>query len=64
MTVFTHIDHSAGAAKVDKALRPTVLLIFGNPTAGMPLLQSPAEDCHRSAHESAGLGGQRRAGMV
>ncbi len=40
MTVFARIDHSAGAAKVGKELRPTVLLIFGNPKAGTPLMQS------------------------
>jgi uncharacterized protein (DUF302 family) len=38
--VFARIDHSAGAAKVDKELRPTVLLIFGNPKAGTPLMES------------------------
>ena len=40
MTVFARIDHAAGAAKVDKVLRPTELLIFGNPKAGTPLMQS------------------------
>ena len=28
MTVFTRIDHAAGAAKVGKTLRPTELVIF------------------------------------
>jgi len=37
MTVFTRIDHSAGAKKVDKILRPTD--IFGNPKVGTPLMQ-------------------------
>jgi uncharacterized protein (DUF302 family) len=40
MTVFARIDHAAGAAQVDQALRPTELLIFGNPSAGTPLMQS------------------------
>jgi uncharacterized protein (DUF302 family) len=40
MTVFARIDHAAGAAQVDKELRPTELLIFGNPKAGTPLMQS------------------------
>lgn len=39
MTVFTRIDHSAGAKKVDKELRPTELVIFGNPKVGTPLMQ-------------------------
>lgn len=39
MTVFAHIDHAAGAAKVDLALRPTDLIIFGNPKGGTPLMQ-------------------------
>ena len=40
MTVFTRIDHAKGAAKVDKQLRPTELLIFGNPKVGTLLMQS------------------------
>lgn len=39
MTVFARVDHAAGAAKVDKTLRPTELLIFGNPKVGTPLMQ-------------------------
>jgi uncharacterized protein (DUF302 family) len=38
MTVFARIDHAAGAAKVGKMLRPTQLLIFGNPRGGTPLM--------------------------
>ncbi len=38
MTVFARIDHAAGAAKVGKALRPTQLLIFGNPKGGTPFM--------------------------
>jgi uncharacterized protein (DUF302 family) len=38
--LFAHIDHAAGARKVGLALRPTQVLIFGNPKAGTPLLQS------------------------
>ncbi len=40
MTVFTRIDHAAGAARVGKVLRPTELLIFGNPNIGTLLMQS------------------------
>jgi len=39
MTVFIRIDHSRGAKKVGKDLRPTELVIFGNPEAGTPLMQ-------------------------
>jgi uncharacterized protein (DUF302 family) len=40
MTVFVRIDHAAGAAEAGLALRPTVLLIFGNAKAGTPLMQA------------------------
>lgn len=33
------VDHAAGAAKVGATLRPTILLLFGNPKLGTPLLQ-------------------------
>lgn len=39
MTVFTRINHAEGAHKVGKALRPTELVIFGNPKVGTPLMQ-------------------------
>ena len=38
--VFAHIDHAAGAREVGLPLRPTQVLIFGNPKAGTPLMQS------------------------
>jgi uncharacterized protein (DUF302 family) len=38
--VFAHIDHAAEAKKVGLSLRPTQVLIFGNPRAGTPLMQS------------------------
>jgi uncharacterized protein (DUF302 family) len=37
--VFARIDHGAGAASVDMPLRPTELLIFGNPKGGTVLMQ-------------------------
>jgi len=40
ITIFARIDHAAGAASVAMPLRPTELLIFGNPKAGTPLMQS------------------------
>jgi hypothetical protein len=39
LNVFARIDHAAGAAKVGKFLRPTELLIFGNPQGGTPLME-------------------------
>jgi uncharacterized protein (DUF302 family) len=39
MNVFARIDHAAGAATVGMPLRPTQLLLFGNPKGGTPLMQ-------------------------
>ncbi len=39
MQVFARIDHAGAAAHVGLTLRPTELLIFGNPTGGTPLMQ-------------------------
>ena len=39
LSVFARIDHAAGAAKVGKSLRPTELLIFGNPQGGTPFME-------------------------
>ena len=39
MKVFIRINHAAGAQKVGKELRPTELIIFGNPKVGTPLMQ-------------------------
>jgi uncharacterized protein (DUF302 family) len=38
--LFAHIDHAEAAKKVGLSLRPTQVLIFGNPKAGTPLMQS------------------------
>lgn len=38
MNIFARIDHAAGAAKIGKTLRPTEVLIFGNPQGGTPLM--------------------------
>lgn len=39
MTIFARVDHAAGAQKVGKTLRPTELLIFGNPQGGTPFME-------------------------
>ncbi len=38
ITLFALIDHSGEAEKAGIAMRPTKLLIFGNPKAGTPLM--------------------------
>lgn len=40
LRVMTVIDHSANAANVDQDLRPTQLIIFGNPNLGTQLMQN------------------------
>jgi uncharacterized protein (DUF302 family) len=40
MTVFGRIDHAAGATKAGLDLKPTVLVMFGNPKGGTPLMQA------------------------
>lgn len=37
--VFARVDHAAGAVKVGKTLRPTEVLIFGNPVGGTPFME-------------------------
>ncbi|HJP18396.1 MAG TPA: DUF302 domain-containing protein [Nitrospinota bacterium] len=44
MTIFKRVNHTEGAKKVGLKLRPTELLIFGNPKVGTPLMQ-----CRQSA---------------
>ncbi len=38
-TVFARIDHAANAIKIGMELRPTELIIFGNPKVGTLLMQ-------------------------
>ena len=44
LKLFVRIDHAAGAASIGKTLRPTEVLIFGNPQGGAPLME-----CQQSA---------------
>jgi uncharacterized protein (DUF302 family) len=39
MRVFARVDHGAGAAEAGMQLRPTELLLVGNPRGGTPLMQ-------------------------
>ncbi len=38
LKTFARVDHAAGAATVGMQLRPTLLLVFGNPRGGTPLM--------------------------
>lgn len=38
VTLFALIDHSGEAEKVGMTMKPTKLLVFGNPKAGTPLM--------------------------
>jgi len=61
MTVFIRIDHTAGAKKVDKTLRPTEVVIFGNPKAGTPVMlcsQNAAIDFPQKALISEDINGE------
>jgi uncharacterized protein (DUF302 family) len=40
LTLMARIDHAAGAKAVGLSLRPTEVLIFGNPKSGTPLMQA------------------------
>jgi uncharacterized protein (DUF302 family) len=39
LNIFARIDHAGGAAKIGKTLRPTEVLIFGNPQGGTPFME-------------------------
>lgn len=39
ITVFARIDHAQGAQRIGRILKPTVLMIFGNPAMGTPLIE-------------------------
>ena len=39
INIFLRLDHAQGAKKIGKDLRPTELLVFGNPQGGTPLME-------------------------
>lgn len=52
MNIFGRVNHAAGAEKAGMELRPTQVLIFGNPKVGTPLMkcaQSVAIDLPQKA---------------
>jgi uncharacterized protein (DUF302 family) len=40
MIVFAEIDHAAGARDVGLAMPPTVVLLYGHPKGGTPIMQA------------------------
>ena len=38
LTIFSVVDHSGEARRVGLEMRPTKLVLFGNPTAGTPVM--------------------------
>ena len=38
LTIYARVDHAAGAKKAGLVMKPTELLIFGNPKMGTPLM--------------------------
>ena len=39
LNIFARINHTAGAAKIGQTLRPTEVLIYGNPQGGTPFIE-------------------------
>ena len=39
LVVFLRVDHAAGAQKIGRTLRPTELIVFGNPQGGTPFME-------------------------
>ncbi|MES1925370.1 hypothetical protein T31B1_08603 [Salinisphaera sp. T31B1] len=39
LTIFATVDHAAGAQTAGLSLRPTTVVIFGNPKGGTPFMQ-------------------------
>jgi uncharacterized protein (DUF302 family) len=39
LVVVARVDHAAAAQRIGQTLRPTEVMIFGNPQAGTPLMQ-------------------------
>jgi uncharacterized protein (DUF302 family) len=40
MLILAHLDHTAAAERVGLTLRPTEVLVFGNPPASTPIMQA------------------------
>ena len=44
LVIFLRVDHAAGAQKIGRTLRPTELIVFGNPQGGTPVMESAGID--------------------
>jgi uncharacterized protein (DUF302 family) len=65
--VVARVDHAAGATRVGKTLRPTELIIFGNPAGGTPLMecaQSAGIDLPLKALVWADAAGKTQLGYI
>lgn len=65
--VVARVDHAAGATRVGKSLRPTEVIIFGNPAGGTPLMecaQSAGIDLPLKALVWADAAGQTQLGYI
>ncbi|MCT7655618.1 DUF302 domain-containing protein [Oceanimonas sp. NS1] len=43
LTLFTRVNHAENATRVNLDLRPTEVILFGNPVVGTPLMQCAQE---------------------
>ena len=57
ITPAARIDHAAAAKAAGLELRPTEVLLFGNPKLGTPLMQTQPSRRDRSADAGSGVGG-------
>lgn len=60
MLTFARINHGEEAKKVGLEMKPTILLIFGNPKGGDRANGRSTDGSHRPSHESPGMGRQGR----
>ena len=60
LTVFARIDHAAAAREVGLELAEEEVVLFGNPRAGTPLMQSDRRDRDRAAVAHPGLARRAR----
>ena len=58
MTIFARIDHAAAARAVGLHMPPTVVLFFGNPKGGTPVMLASTQSGAGSALEDIGARGR------
>ena len=42
-TVFARVDHAAGAESIGEEMAPMIMVMFGNPKIGTPVLKAPPQ---------------------